>query len=324
MNKELISFVIPCYNSELSIASVVDEIIAEIDKAPKYDYEIILVNDGSSDGTWDTINKLQHNNKRIATVDLTRNFGQASAQMAGFNMVRGDYVFSLDDDGQMPIESIVTLVDKLKEGYDVVFGRYEDVKQAWYRNIGSIINSKMMEWLVGKPKELYMSSFWVARRVVVKEIIKYQGPYPYVGGLLLRVSRNMTSVSVKERERLYGKSNYTFGKLIHLWMNGFTAFSIVPLRIASGIGIVSAMIGFVYGIISVIRKIINPDILLGYSSLIVVILLIGGVIMILLGMLGEYMGRIYLNINQAPQYVIRSAIDERKTINEGHGMFGDD
>ena len=110
----------------------------------------------------------------------------------------------------------------------------------------------------------------------------------------------MTSVPVKERERLYGKSNYTFGKLIHLWMNGFTAFSIVPLRIASGIGIVSAMIGFVYGIISVIRKIINPDILLGYSSLIVVILLIGGEIMILLGMLGEYMGRIYLNINQAP------------------------
>lgn len=312
--RELISFVIPCYNSELSIGTVVNEIIKEMTqdgRTKKYDYEIILINDGSADNTLDVIMGLQKNNNRIVAVDLTRNFGQAAAQMAGFNLVKGDFVFSLDDDGQMPIESIFSLIDKLKEGYDVVFGRYEDVKQAWYRNIGSKINVKMSEILLGKPKELYISSFWVGRRLIIDEIIRYQGPYPYIGGLLLRVSRNMTSVLVKERERINGVSNYTFTKLIHLWMNGFTAFSIVPLRIASAVGMISALIGFIYGVISIVRKILNPSILLGYSSLIVIILLLGGIMMILLGMLGEYMGRIYLNINQAPQFVVRSAYDER-------------
>ncbi len=309
--KELISFVIPCYNSENSIETVVAEIVNEIKKSGEYDYEIILVNDGSKDNTWDVISTLQRRDSSIVSVDLTRNFGQAAAQMAGFNLVKGDYVFSLDDDGQMPVESTIELIDKLKEGYDVVFGRYEEIKQVWYRNIGSKVNVRMTELLLNKPKTLYMSSFWVARRLMIDEIIKYQGPYPYVGGLLLRASNRMTSVTVKQRERLYGKSNYTFGKLIHLWLNGFTSFSIVPLRISSAVGVITAVIGFVYGIISVIRKIINPDILLGYSSIIVTILLMGGVIMILLGMLGEYMGRIYLNINQAPQYVIRSACDER-------------
>ncbi len=311
--KELISFVIPCYNSEESIGIVVNEIKEEVDRARIYDYEIILVNDGSVDGTWDVISKLHDDDDRVVSVDLTKNFGQAAAQMAGFNMVRGDYVFSLDDDGQMPIDALFSLVDKLKEGYDVVFGRYDKVQQTWFRNVGSGINAKMSELLLGKPKTLYVSNFWVAKRIMIDEIIKYHGPYPYVGGLLLRASNRMTSVEVTERKRINGKSNYTLGKLIHLWMNGFTSFSITPLRIASAAGIVFAMIGFVYGVVCVVRKIVNPDILLGYSSLIVVILVVGGIIMLLLGMLGEYMGRIYLNINQAPQYVIRNVIDGRSS-----------
>ena len=187
MKKETLSFVIPCYNSEYTIKRVVNELTMEIAKRNEYFYEIILINDGSIDDTYKVLIELQHNDRNIVIIDLMRNFGQAAAQMAGFNVARGDYIFNLDDDGQMPIDSIFDLLDKLKEGYDVVFGKYDKIKQKWYRNLGSMINAKMMEYLVGKPRDLYMSSFCVAVSSVIEEIIKYKGPYPYIGGLLLRV-----------------------------------------------------------------------------------------------------------------------------------------
>ena len=310
-DKVCISFVIPCYCSQHSISQVVEEIISEIDRTNEYDYEIILVNDGSHDNTMEVLERLHQENNKIVAVDLMRNFGQAAAQMAGFNLAHGDYVFSLDDDGQMPIESVIPMITKLKEGYDVVFGRYEEVKQSAARNLGSKVNAVMTEILLKKPKNLYMSSFWVTRYKVIEEIIKYQGPYPYIAGLLLRVTRNMTCMTVKQRERQVGKSNYTFGKLLSLWLNGFTAFSVVPLRVASVIGIICSVAGLVLGVMVVIRRLLIPTILIGYSSIIVAILFVGGVLMMLVGMLGEYMGRIYLCINQAPQFVIRGVFDQR-------------
>ena len=158
-DKECISFVIPCYCSQYSIRTVVEEIVGEIHKEDVYDYEIILVNDGSSDNTMGILEQLHQEDNKIVAIDLMRNFGQAAAQMAGFNMVHGDYVFSLDDDGQMPIESVIPMLLKLKEGYDVVFGRYEAVKQSGTRIWGSKINAKMAEILLEKPKDLYISSF---------------------------------------------------------------------------------------------------------------------------------------------------------------------
>lgn len=310
-NRECISFVIPCYRSQDSIRSVVEEIISEIGKVEEYDYEIILVNDGSPDHTVEVLEQLHLENDKVVVVDLMQNFGQASAQMAGFNMVHGDYVFSLDDDGQMPIESVIPMLTELKKGYDIVFGRYEEVKQNIFRNFGSNVNAKMAEVLIQKPKNIYISSFWVAKRIVIDEITKYRGPYPYVGGLLLRVTKKMSCVTVQQRERKVGKSNYTFKALLSLWLNGFTAFSIVPLRIASVIGFICALIGVVLGVLVIVRKLLIPTILIGYSSVIVTILFVGGILMMLLGMLGEYIGRIYLCINQTPQFVIRSIFDRR-------------
>ena len=312
MKNKCISFVIPCYNSELTIRNVVGEVIREVSKQEEYQYEIILVNDGSRDGTGDVIKQLAEENDNIAAVLFAKNFGQHAALMAGFCKGMGEYVVCLDDDGQMPIESIFDLIAELERGADVAFGRYEDTQQNNFRNFGSFINVKMTEMLLEKPKDLYMSSFWAGKRFVIDEICKYESAYPYVGGLLLRTTHNMVSVPVKHRPRQQGKSGYTFFKLLGLWMNGFTAFSVKPLRFATFCGGISAFVGFVLAIVMIIRKLVNPSILLGYSSTITVILFVGGMIMMLLGILGEYIGRIYICINKAPQYVTREAVDHRK------------
>lgn len=308
----LISFVIPCYCSEKTIGAVVDEVIEKVGRQTKYDYEIILVNDCSKDGTASVITALARENHKIVAVDFSRNFGQHSALMAGFQKVLGEYVVCLDDDGQMPIESVFDLIKELEKGADVAFGQYEEIKQKWARNMGSMVNVWMTELLLEKPKSVFMSSFWAGKRFVIEEVLRYDAAYPYIGGLLLRVTRNMVSIPVKQRERTAGRSGYTFFKLLNLWMNGFTAFSVKPLRFATFCGGMSAVVGFVYGIVTIIRKLGNPDILLGYASTITLLLFIGGMIMLLLGLLGEYIGRIYICLNKAPQYVVRDVVDYRQ------------
>lgn len=310
--ENLISFIIPCYCSELTVEAVVNEIIEKVSAQSRFDYEIILINDFSKDKTKDVIFRLAEENHRIIAIDFSRNFGQHSAMMAGFHKVRGEYVVCLDDDGQMPIESVFSLIEELEKGADVAFGQYEEVKQKWYRNIGSSINAKMTEVLLEKPKDTFMSSFWAGKRFVVDEVIRYEGAYPYIGGLLLRITRNMVSIPVVQRERTAGRSGYTFLKLINLWLNGFTAFSVKPLRFATFCGGLSAAAGFVYGLVMIIRKLLNPDILMGYASTITVLLFIGGMIMLMLGIVGEYIGRIYICLNKAPQYVIKEVKDQRE------------
>ena len=312
LQKGLVSFVIPCYCSEKTIEAVVAELIEKVKAQPEYDYEIILVNDFSKDNTKNVIKGLAETNHKIVAIDFSRNFGQPSAIMAGLWKVRGEYVVCLDDDGQMPIESIFDLIKELEKGADVAFGQYEQMQQKWNRNMGSKINAKMTEILLGKPKNVYMSSFWAGKRFVIEEMLKYDGAYPYIGGLLLRITQNMVSVPVKHRQRAAGSSGYTFIKLVNLWMNGFTAFSVKPLRFATLCGCFSAAAGFVFGIVMIIRKLLNPDILLGYASTITFILFIGGMIMLMLGIMGEYIGRIYICMNKAPQYVVKEVIDNRE------------
>ena len=305
MKNERISFVIPCYNSELTIESVVDEINIRMNDLGYKEYEIILVNDSSKDNTYSVRCRLCEKNKNNKGINLARNFGQHSALLAGFHYVDGDYIICLDDDGQMPIESIGNMIEKFEEGYDVVSGLYKNVHQNLIRRMGSRFNSYMCEILINKPHDIVLNSFWGARRFVIDEMVKYQGAYPYIAGLLLRTTNNICNIEVEHRDRTVGESGYSFFKLIKLWMNGFTAFSEKPLRFASFCGLFCSVIGLFFAIFTVIRKILNPAILTGYSSLIAVILFIGGIIMMLLGMLGEYIGRMYICMNQAPQYVIR-------------------
>lgn len=305
---EKISVVIPCYRSEKLIEGVINELIGELEKLKAYDYEIILVSDSSPDNVFDIIEKMAMENGRIKGVELARNFGQHSALMAGYGFAKGDIIVSMDDDGQSPPKDIGIMVEKIQGGADVVYADYPVVQQNIFRRAGSHINKYMMEKLLSKPKDLTTNSFFAARRFVVDEMLNYKNPYPYLGGLVLRSTNHVEKIPVEQRKRSDGKSGYSFRKLFTLWVNGFTAFSIKPLRIATIIGALCAIMGFIFGAFVVIRKLVKPETLLGYSSTMAMLVFVGGMIMLMLGIIGEYVGRIYISINNSPQYVIRRQV----------------
>lgn len=301
-----ISFVIPCYRSEKTIEGVVGEIKSVVAQRANVDYEVVMVSDHSPDHVYEIIERLCATDPlHLQGLELSRNFGQHAALMAGYARTTGDLVFSLDDDGQAPVDAIYQLVDRLEEGkFDVVYGTYSEKKHNLFRNFGSQINDWMTVWLLGKPSWLKVTSFFLARRFVIREMLNYVGPYPYMYGLVFRITKNIGAVMVKHRSRVDGGSGYTLTKLLGLWMNGFTAFSVKPLRLASYIGIMSALVGFGFGIWAIVNKLTNPAAPIGYSSLMAALLFIGGMVMLILGLIGEYIGRIYICINRSPQYVV--------------------
>lgn len=308
---QLVSFVIPCYRSAQTVGGVVREIREAMKGLSQYRFEIILVNDASPDDTFETICALCRESRDICGVNLARNFGQHAALMAGFSHVRGDIVVCLDDDGQTPASEVGKLLSGIESGSDVVYAKYKNKRHSAFRNFGSKINELMTRVMLGKPKDLYVSSYFAAKRFVVEELLRYENPYPYVIGLVLRTTKKITNVEVTHREREVGVSGYTIGKLLGLWFNGFTAFSVKPLRIATVIGMLSACVGFAYGIFTVVKKFVNPAVPVGFSALMAAIVFFCGLILLMLGIIGEYIGRIYISLNNSPQYVIRECVDER-------------
>lgn len=308
----MISFVIPCYRSENTIERVVYDLCSAY---AMQDFEVILVNDCSPDGTLSVLKELCGKYQNVRMISFSKNFGQHSALMAGLRQSKGDIVVCLDDDGQTPPGEAEKLISKINEGYDVVYARYEEKKHSLFRNFGSWVNNRMSEVMLGKPKNLYMSSYVAMRRFVVDEILRYENPYPYLGGLVLRTTSSITDVPVVHKKRSDGASGYSLAKLISLWMNGFTSFSIKPLRVATVTGIVFSILGFIIGIILIIRKLLDPaSIMLGWTSNMAMLLFIGGLILLVVGLVGEYMGRTFISLNKQPQYVIK----EKMNIKEDH------
>ncbi len=308
--KTKVSFVIPCYRSAQTLPGVVEELQTAMEAMQDYDYEVILVNDCSPDDTFEVIRRLSGENRRIRGINLARNFGQHSALMAGFRYGEGDIVVCLDDDGQTPAREVGKLLAGIRQGADVVYAKYNQKHHSGFRNWGSRINERMTRVMLGKPKDLYLSSYFAARRFVIEEVKRYENSYPYVFGLVLRTTGNIVNVEVSDRERAAGESGYTLGKLLALWFNGFTAFSVKPLRIATISGALCAMAGFLYGIYTIVKKIfINPPgLVTGFSALMSVLVFMGGMLMLMLGLVGEYMGRMYISMNNSPQYVIREMV----------------
>lgn len=305
-----LSVVIPCYNSMEVIKIVVDSTIQEIKKLKKnYDYEMILVDDGSTDQTLAIIKSLCEKNEKIKGINLSQNFGQASAMLAGYSISTGEVVVHSDDDGQTPIDELHKLLKKLEEGYDMVFAQFDVKKNSFIQNIGAKINNLMASYLINKPKGLHMGNFWVCQSFVAKEAVKCKNPYPYLAGIFLQITKNIGAVPTSHNKRLKGKTNYTFKKMVALWLNGFTAFSIKPLRIASILGFITAIGGFSYIIVVIYNKLRYAEVISGYSSIMATLLFLGGMIMLLLGLIGEYIGRIYMNINNKPQYAIRDSFN---------------
>ena len=300
-----ISFVIPCYQSEHTIEAVVAEIMDTMKGLAAYDYDIFLVNDCSPDNTYAVIKRICEKHNNVTGISLAKNFGQHAALMAGLRKSDGDIVVCLDDDGQTPADEVGSLIEEIEQGSDVVYASYNSKQHSAFRNFGSHINDIMTRVMLGKPKELQLTSYFAARRFVVDSMLAYEHNYPYVIGLVLRATKKIKNVPVKHRRREVGSSGYTMRKLLSLWFNGFTAFSILPLRIATVAGVFFAVAGFLYGIYTVVKRLVNPAVPMGFSSLMAAVVFFGGMLMIMLGLLGEYSGRIYICINRSPQYVIR-------------------
>ena len=307
-----VSFVIPCYRSAKTVGAVTREIGETMAAMPQYVYEIVLVNDCSPDDTWEVIRQLAANDKHIAAVDLAKNFGQHAALMCGMRHSRGDFVVCLDDDGQTPADEAGKLLEKLEEGYDVVYASYEDKRESGFRRFGSDVNRRMTEIMLGKPKELELNSYFAARRFLVDEMLRYEHCYPYVMGLVLRSTKRICNVPVHHRAREEGRSGYTLAKLLSLWMNGFTSFSVKPLRIATYSGAFLALVGFLYAIVVLIRRFTVNAAPLGWTTTTILILIIGGLNLLLLGLVGEYVGRVFMCVNASPQYVERAYIPAEK------------
>lgn len=309
-----ISFVIPCYGSEHTIRHVVEGIRETVREQDEY--EIILVNDCSPDHVWEKIQELCREDEKIKGICLSRNFGQHAALLAGYRQCSGELIVSLDDDGQTPVEEAYRLIDEAASGTDVAMAFYPNKMHNKFRNIGSRINQIMAVQMVGMPKDIINTSYFCMHRFVLEEMLRYENAYPYIPGLICRATKNIKNVAIDHREREYGHSGYTIGKLLGLWFNGFTAFSIKPLRVATIVGCLCALAGFIFGFVTIIRKLVDPNMVLGWSSLVSLIVFIGGMIMLMLGLIGEYIGRIYICINNSPQYVIKEKINVRERENK--------
>jgi len=300
-----ISIIIPVYNS----GEILNELNHQIKDALKnVDYELILINDCSPDNSWEVISTLTRKYQDTIGINLRKNYGQDNAIMAGLNCCSGEYVVIMDDDLQHSPYDILMLVDECKKGFDVCYANFNKKQQKWWKNLGSWFNGKIAELLINKPSNIYLSPFEVLHIDIVKEIIKYEGPYPYIQGLIFRVTSNFTQISVEHCKRYKGESNFNFFRSLTVFLKLATSFSVIPLRIATFIGFITAFFGFVMIPYYLYAHFINNEIVAGWTSLMIILLMIGGLILFSLGLLGEYLGRMYLNVNNKPQFVIKEIL----------------
>ena len=305
----LISIAIPCYRSEKNLEMVVDEIRSVFAKREGFDYQIILVCDGSPDHTDEVIRKLCEEDRKIVGVLLSRNFTQSNAKMAALKYVQGEVLVYMDDDGQHPAEDIFRLAEKVQEGYDVVYAYFDHKEQSRFKIWTSDLFGKISEKTGRRPKGIKTSSFMAYSRFAVDELKAYTSPTPALGGYLYTVTTKFANIESTQRKRASGKSGYNLIKMISLAVTGLTNFTIVPLRMIDVIGSVSAVIGLIYGLVLIVRKLFFAAVVPGYTSNMVVMLILGGLILISLGLVGEYVGRIYMLLSNKPQYVVREELN---------------
>ena len=307
------SIVIPCYSSSKTIRKVVELTKKEMKILNKDNFEFILVNDCSPDNgeTQKVLRAMSREDDRVVFINLAKNAGQHNAIMAGLNYAKGDAIIAMDDDMQTHPSQLKKMFAEFEKGYDIVYGFYSEKKHSFFRNIGSYINYLTVRVLIGKPKELKTSSFWIIRKFVRDNVIQYKGEHTYLQGLFLRTSRNISCIPVEHFQREVGKSNYTLKKLIGLWSN-ILGFSIIPLRMASFLGYILSVGGIVGAIAVFIMKIVNPKTVIGWPSIMLTICFFSGIILLFLGLIGEYIGRMYMGMNQQPQYVIKEICNKNE------------
>lgn len=303
-----ISVVIPCYNSQATIGTVVEMVMEEIEKLEGYTCEFVLVNDCSGDNTYGEIQKLAKKYPNVKGVNLLRNFGQHNALMAALHYTDGDYILGMDDDLQTHPSQISKIVGKIEEGYDMVYGIYPKRKNSAAKNFTSWLNKVSSRILLGRPKNIVSSNFWILTRKIRDEVVKYNSYNPYIDALFYRTTHNIGNVEIEHFERAVGSSNYTLKKLIRLWL-AYWNYSVVPLRISSILGGLAAAGGFLSAIVVLIKKIIEPTITVGWSSTIIIMVVFFGLVLMVLGIIGEYLGKMILIMNGTPQYIVRETVN---------------
>jgi undecaprenyl-phosphate 4-deoxy-4-formamido-L-arabinose transferase len=301
-----VSILIPVYKNDGGLDELVRRIGESMaNSAYANSFELILVDDCSPDNSWEVIQRLAKAHAFVQGATLSRNFGQHNAIMAGLNLVSGQYIILMDDDLQHPPEAIPSMLDKLAAGADVCYTSYANRQHAAWKIAGSKFNDLMASWLLSKPKGLYLSSFKALKRGVVDQIRSHEGPFAYLDGLILDITRRIATVEIQHGTRAYGEGNYSFKKSISLWLRMVTGTSIVPLRMVTLMGALIALLGFFGAVFIVISNFLYPAESKGWASIIVTILLVSGFQTLFIGVLGEYLGRIHLRLNNKPQYLFR-------------------
>ena len=302
-----LSFVIPLYRSAETIAPLVREIEA---LHVAGGHEIVLVNDGSQDATSEVCRAIVRDAQvPITLVEHARNYGEHNAVLTGWRHARGAHIINMDDDGQNPPGEAVRLWQRAKEtGLDVIFGHYPEKQHSMFRNFGSWLTNYITDWTLDKPPGFYLSSFRCVTAFVARQVIGYAGPYPYIDGLLLQVTQRIGSIEVRHEERKVGQSTYTLRRLVRLWLSAWVNFSVLPLRIATVLGLAIAGVGLVSLAIVVWLWFRNVGPIYGFGWLMAALLMFSGTQLVLLGLIGEYVGRMFLAINQRPQSVVREIL----------------
>lgn len=302
-----LSVVIPVFNAEATIEAVAQGLIKAF--GPHGLLQIVLVNDGSKDKTHQVCLRLSEKLPEcISYIRLAKNFGEHNAVMAGLRRARGAYIVIMDDDMQNLPEDAIRLFRQAKEnGFDIVYSVYPQKQHNLARNLGSRFNGWVANLLIDKPQQLYLSSFKALSSWLVEEIIKYKGPYPYIDGLALRCTRNIGMIEVSHQPRSQGQSGYNLKKLIGLWLNMFVNFSILPLRASTCLGFASVLLAMLIIAGMIVEKISGGNAPPGFAYLVVITMTFAGAQLLMLGVLGEYLGRLYLASNETPQYVVRES-----------------
>lgn len=305
-----VSIVIGLYNSEKTIEAVLKEIESAFSGNKKYCYEVVLVDDYSPDGVYELVKGIAKQDSRIKVIHLAKNAGQTNAVIEGYRFATGDFVVEMDDDLQMPAIEILNMLEVLEDGnYDVVFAKYPQQKENAFRRFGSKVNNKMTEIMLGKPSNIRVNSFFVMRKFVRDAFLEYSNNYPYLYGIIFGITKNVANVEVQHRERTNGKSNYTFKKLFGLWLNGFLNFSVQPLRMAIHLGVMITAISFLVIIALLIQRIFFDTKAVGWTSMMITIIFFSGVQLLGIGLLGEYIGRLYISSSGLPRTTVRETIN---------------
>lgn len=300
-----ISVVIPVYKSEKCIPELTKQIS---DALKDFNWELILVNDCSPDNSWTEIKKVAAENNNITGINLRKNGGQDLAILAGLNHAKGKWIVIMDDDLQHSPYDIPKLYTQAQKGFDVVYADFKQKKQKLWKNLGSWLNGKVSEITLGKPKGIYLSPFKIISSSVVKEMCKLNNLFPYIDGLIFQVTKNITQINIEHHKREYGKSNFTLVKSIQVFFRMMFGFSTFPLNFATYIGFFSSTMGFVLAIYFLVKFLLGLEPLTGWTSLIMVILILGGLILLALGIIGKYIGQMYLTINNSPKYIVKETV----------------